>query len=200
MDELRADAVTVLQELLKSDSEAVRLQAAATIVSLPASALASSLTKSTSQEVDGSGGVSDVIRSKRFELVSEGGQVLAVLGEVEKHPFDGSFVVGGVGLALLDRDGRPQVRLLADNHDGTIAYQGLTIYDKSNEYRVNVSAGLGGGGLRMDYGANGTFEVFITGESPIVRFRDRDDKVRLFCHIDGMKLIAGDGKVLFEAP
>lgn len=52
-----------------------------------------------------------------------------ILGEVAEHRLDSSFVGPGVGLALLDKNGEPQVRLCAENHDGVITHQGLTIYD-----------------------------------------------------------------------
>ncbi|MEX1026755.1 MAG: hypothetical protein WD049_01925 [Candidatus Paceibacterota bacterium] len=197
MSEAITDAVAVLHDLLKSDSETVRLQAAAAILQFACQA------KSDTSMTDGETSqtaVLDVVRANRFELVSTDGKVLAVLGKVKKHPFDSEVVGDGIGLALLDNDGRPQVRLCADNHDGLITSQGLTIYDISGKYRVNVGASAGGGGLGMKQGTNSKFEMFIAAHSPILRFTDKDEKQRVFVGLDTFQLAAADGSVLFNAP
>lgn len=199
MGEAIADAIAVLRKLLKSDSETIRLQAAAVILQFDGATEATSGTDTDGGDTSQST-VSDVVRANRFELVSTNGKVLAVLGKVEKHPFDSDTVEAGIGLALLDKDGRPQVRLCADNHDGLVTSQGLTIFDLSGKYRVNLGASAGGGGLGMKEGILGDFEVFIAAQSPILRFTDKDGRIRVFVGLDTMQLTAANGSVLFNAP
>jgi len=196
MSDVVSEALTVLRELLKVQSESIRLQAATAILQYAGA------TESGTDSGEGAShdGVPDVVRATRFELVSAEGKLLAVLGEVEKHPFDSDFVEGGIGLALLDNEGRPQVRLCADNHHGVLTSQGLTIFDISGKYRVNLGASQGGGGIGLEHGTKGKFEMFVAAQSPILRYTDKDGTRRVFLALDTLQLVSEGGSVLFDAP
>jgi len=206
MSQQQTNALAVLEELLKSASETVRLQAAVALLQFASIRNGSDDARSgagppVGNEQSGVQSIaSEVVRAGRFELIGADGKVQAILGKVEKHPADSEFVGPGVGLALLDKDGHPQIRLCADNHDGLTTSQGLTIYDISGKYRVNLGASAGGGGLGIERGTAANFEVFIGGQSPILRFTDKDGKERLSLALDTFKLVAADESVLFKAP
>ena len=218
------NAILVLRELLRSESESIRLSAAATILQFG---------EAVPQTIDGSGEVppppagpapptppnpiQDTIRAKRFELVTNEGKVLAILGEIPKHPWDnnldGSGVpafVGpfgpGVGLALLDGDGLPQIRLCADLNDGHHSYNGLTIYGIGGNYRVDVNASAGGGGFGVEARSGSRVDIGAGLSVPRIWLIDKDNKVRLGMALDaqtgdpGIGLVKADGSVLFKAP
>ena len=197
MNEATIEAITVLRELLKSDAESIRLQAAAALLQFAATTDNASVSDPTKEDASQTSGV---VRANRFELVGTDGTVLAVLGKIDKHPLDSSFVGEGIGLALLDSVGRPQVRLCADNHDGVLNSQGLTIFGDSGEYKVNVSANGVGGGIIIENGSLGILQLILVGKSPYLVFKDKDDKERLLFKLDTLQLQAEDGTTLFKVP
>lgn len=77
--EAKENALAVLRELLKSDSETVRLQVAAAILQL-AGGIQAKTDTGTNEKATSEPAVLDVVRANRFELMSADGKVVAVLG------------------------------------------------------------------------------------------------------------------------
>jgi hypothetical protein len=137
----------------------------------------------------------DTIRTKRIELVDDGGEIRALL---DADP-SGS---GAVGINLFDSGGNPRVSL-AIAEDDTPTF---SLHDESGTLRVWISSGPDGQGIRMcdDKGAprlqlqldqsggadllmldqSGANRVVVSqmgdrGGAPILLFKDENGKDRL---------------------
>lgn len=132
------------------------------------------------------------IRATRFELVDSTGKTLAVLGLIGKHPFDGEFVAGGnPGLAILDRDGNPQVRLCGPRQDNGISSEGFTMYSLDGKYKMNVKADIMGANMVAEFGTLSLLDVGITqGPSLGIIFNRNFAKPRF--RLDFQSLIFAD--------
>jgi len=199
ISDTKTEAIAVLQALMQSQTETVRLAAASTILQF-AHLLTETANPDTHQSPTSNSSVPPLIQAHRFELIGDNGEVLAILGRVEQHPFDGELGGDITGLAFLDKEGHPQVRLCGDNHDGTLTTSGLTMYGLTGQYRVNVGASDGGAGIDMKHGDGAYLEQFVASNTPILRFTDKDGKMRLFLALDTFQLLAADGSIVFKTP
>jgi len=154
---------------------------------------------------NGNGPVQETIRAKRIELVRDDGKVVAVLGFIGTHPLDpAAAVFGGVGLTILDEDGRPQIRLTS---------AGLTIYSPDGLVRTQIRSDIFGGGLLVTHNPQlnegfGNFVVALgaydTEGSPLLTISQFDAggqmHERALLSSETIQLTDLSGVVKFKAP
>jgi len=153
---------------------------------------------------DSNSPIQETIRAKRIELVRDDGSVVAILGLIDKHPLDGEFVTAGsFGLAILDSDGNPQIRLCGRS-DGDNAMEGLTIYTDNKAVRTQINAGMGLGGLIVQ---SGNFELAVGsfgGGTPVLQITQLPEneprKERVLLDADAVQFTDIIGVVKFKAP
>ena len=207
MSSLEQDALDVLKGLLASDSETVRLSAASAILQFGRATgdVGPAPTSPPGVESDHPAPpVLDLLRIRRLELVDPDGKLLAVMGSLDGHPSDPGGIDAGCGLALMDSEGRPEVRLCAHNHNSIVNMQGLTVYDRTGEFRVRAQANDGAGGFVVQKGTKGRLDLFVAS-SPIFQMFHQEDDERVRLEVQPgtgqpQLQLKDNTDVLFEAP